>query len=176
MAFLSAASHARTIACALAAGALASMLTACDGNRQSSAPNAAGTGMPPGSAQQLEASIGDVTVYMNAIQTSAIPAEVALEHGIAQRDDLVMLRVSPRRRGSNGEIESAPVQVQATATILGTAPQPLPLKQEVANGLVDHVGTIEVRLPETVSFQVTVVTPGGASKTLSLTGTFKTRP
>jgi len=176
MAIRSATSHFRAIACALAAGTLASLLTACDSNRQSSAPATAGTDMPPGSAQQLEASVGDVTVYMNAIQTSSIPAEVAREHGIAQRDDLIMLRVSPRRPGSNGEIISAPVQVQATATKLGAAPQPLPLQQEVANGLVDYVGTVEVQLPESVSFQVTVATPGGASETLSLTGDFKKRP
>jgi hypothetical protein len=171
MAILSAPSHFRAIARALAAGTLASLLTACDGNSQSTATATAGSDTA-GSPQQLEASVGEVTVYMSAIQTSSIPAEVAREHGIAQRDDLIMLRVSPRRRGSNEQILSAPVEVQATATKLGAAPLPLSLQQVVTNGLVDHVGTLEVQLPETVSFQVTVATPGGASETLSLTGNF----
>lgn len=150
----------------------ACLLTACDGSGQSSAT--AGTDIP-GSTRQLEASVGDVTVYITAIQTSSIPAQVAREHGIVQRDGLVMLRVSPRRQGSNREIVSAPVEVQATATTLGAAPQNLPLKQMATNGLVDYVGTVEVQLPQTVSFDVSVATPSGARETLSVTGDFSTR-
>ncbi len=175
MAILPVPSPSRAMACALTAGMLASLLAGCDSGRQPSATATAGTDIP-GSTQQLEASVGDVTVYMTAIQTSTIPTEVAREHGIAQSDDLVMLRVSPRRQGSNGEIISAPIQIQATSTGLGAAPQPVPLKEVVANGLVDHVGTVQVQLPQTVTFQVTVATPGGASETLRLTGDFTTRP
>ncbi len=173
MILLPAPPHSRALACALAAGVLTSLLVACDGSRQNTAT--AGSSAT-GSTQQLEASVGDVTIYMTAIQTSTIPAEVAREHGIVPRDDLVMLRVSPRRRGGNGEIVSSPAQIQATSAQLGAAPQPLLLQQVVSNGLVDYVGTVEVQLPETVSFQVTVATPGGASETLSLTGDFSKRP
>lgn len=174
MARLPVANCSRALACALAGGMLISLLAACDGSRQSTAATARTNA--PGSTQQLEARVGDLTVYVTAIQTSTIPAAVAREHGIVQRDDLVMLRVSPRRQDGNGEIISAPVQIQATATELGAASKPLPLQQMVANGLVDHVGTVEVQLPQTVSFQVTVATPGGASETLSLTGDFSKRP
>lgn len=160
----------RMITRVLAAGALGSMLTACDANRHSSSTDM------PGSTQQLEAKVGDVSVYMTAIQTSSIPAEVAREHGIPQRDDLIMLRISPRRQKENGEIVSAPMEVQATATTLVGSLQPLPLRQVMANGLVDHIGTIEVQLPETVSFKATLAAPDGASETLSLTGKFSKRP
>jgi len=153
---------------------LASLISACDGSRQSTAPTTADMNSP-GSTQQLEARVGDVTVYMTAIQTSTIPAEVAREHGIAQRDDLIMLRVSPRRQGSNGEIISAPVQIQATSAGLGAAPQPVALQEMVTSGLIDHVGTVEVPLPQTLTFQVTVGIPGGASETLILTGDFSKR-
>lgn len=128
----------------------------------------------PGSAQQVEAEVGDVSFTAVAIQTSQIHATVAAEHGIERRDDLVMLRVSPRQ-GEPGSIDSAPAAVQAVATDLRGYTRVLELDRKVVAGLVDHVATMEVTLPATLRFEITATTPQGESETMKFSREFRAR-
>lgn len=162
----------RTACRALATGLIVASLAAC-GNGQPAAATGPAAAVP-GSAQQVEAQVGTATVYATAMQTSSIPAEVAREHGIERRDDLVMLRVSARQ-GDAGTTTTAPVQVRGTVTGLRGQVQPLAFKEAMANGLVDHVATFPVELPDTLRFELQVVTPDGARETLQLTREFQTR-
>lgn len=149
----------------LSASLLATVLTACGGEP-------AATPAVPGSAQQVEARVGDATVYAVALQTSQIPETVAREHGIERREDRVMLRVSARQGEGDGT-RSAPVRVQATVTGLNGQTRALELREASANGLVDHVATVEVDLPDTLRFDIRVSTADGASGTLKLTRDFR---
>lgn len=138
---------------------------------ESSGPMSASPGAAaqvPGSSQQVETRIGDVSVYAVAMPTVAIPAVVASEHGIERRDDVVMLRVSGRRGESGSEV-SVPLQVRARVTDLRGQTQALEMKEVLAAGLVDYVGTVETQIPDTLRFEIGVTTPSGASETLQLT-------
>jgi len=163
-----------TVAPRLLAPALLLLLAACSDSAQG--PRAA-AGMPPavpGSAQQVEAEVGDASFTAVAIQTSQIPETVAAEHGFERRDDLVMLRVSPRQ-GEPGSISTAPAAVQVAVTDLRGETSVLELEREVIAGLVDHVGTIEVTLPATLRFEVTVTTPQGDTRTMEFSRDFRAR-
>lgn len=128
----------------------------------------------PGSAQQVEARIGDASVTVVALQASQVPAPVAAEHGIVQRDDLVMLRVSARQ-GDMGNISTAPVQVHASVDPLAGGARTIPMTEHVTNGLIDHVGMIEVDLPTTLEFEVDIVTADGERETLEFSRQFEAR-
>lgn len=157
---------------AFAVGIFSAALAACGGAER--APVPAQLLNVPGGSQQVEARVGDTTVYAVVMQTSTITPEVAREHGIERRDDLVMLRVSGRR-GSGVEIASAPLLVQATATDLRGQTRKLDLEQSVANGLTDYVGTVATEVPDTLRFEIRVATPEGASETLVLTREIQAR-
>lgn len=145
---------------------LALALAACGGDGAPAAPSSP----VPASAQQAEARVGEATVYMVAIATSRIPAEIAREHGIERSDRQVMLRVSARQGES--DTRTAPVRVQGTVSGLHGAPRTLEFHESTANGLVDHVAVIDIDPPDTLAFEVRVSGPSGASETLRLTREF----
>lgn len=132
------------------------------------APSAGAPTQVPGSSQQVETRIGDTTVYAVAMPTVAIPAPVASEHGIERRPDLVMLRISGRR-GEAGNVVSVPLKAQAAVTDLRGQTQTLELKEVLAAGLVDYVGTVEADIPDTLRFDIKVTTPDGATQAMQLT-------
>lgn len=148
---------------------LATMVAACSGER--SAPAGAA---PTGGATQVERRIGNATVYATAVQTSSIPAGVAREYGIERSDTVVQLRISPRQDSASGLV-SAPMRVQATATDLRGQSQALAMREVSANGLVDHVGAVDIQLPEAVRFDVRITTPEGVTETLRFTREFHAR-
>lgn len=150
------------------------LLAACSEGEPPAAASPQATPLPPGSAQQVRSEVGEASVTAVAMQTTQIPAEVANEHGIEQRDDLVMLRVSPRH-GEPGSISSAPAQVRATVTDLRGETSEVELEERMVNGLVDHVGTVQTALPATLRFDITVTSAAGGTETLELTREFKTR-
>jgi len=128
----------------------------------------------PGSAQQGDAQAGDTSFTAVAIQTSQISETVAAEYGIERRDNLVMLRVSPRQ-GEPGSIDTAQAAVQVTVTDLRGQTSALELDRKIVAGLVDHVGTMEITLPSTLRFEVTATTPQGETRTMDFSREFRTR-
>lgn len=158
---------------AVLAAALAFSLTGCGGSGAPAGTQAETAGAAvPGSAQQVEARVGTATVRAVVMQTSNIPESVAREHGIERSENAIMLRVSPRT-GPEGAEVSAPVKVSATVTGLRGVPQTLEMKTVDVGGLVDHVGTVRADLPDTLRFDVRVVSPQGQSETLRITRDFQ---
>lgn len=164
--------RARCVATRLLAIATLALAAACSGDE--AANPAAVPITAPGSASQVEAQVGEASVTAVAIQTSQLPAGVAAEQGIERRDEVVMLRVSPRQ-GAPGNVSTAPVDVRATVTGLGGASRAIAMEEEVVAGLVDHVGTVDVTLPDTLRFDVTVVSQAGETKTLEFSREFRAR-
>lgn len=161
--------------------AFALVLAGCSSGEGPSAPQATGTAgagpisptpgtsaQVPGSSQQIETRIGDTTVYAVAMPTIAVPAEVAREHGIERREDLVMLRVSGRRGEAGNEV-SVPLKVQATATDLRGQVTTLTMEERMTAGLADYVGAVDADLPDTLRFDIRVTTPDGANQSMQLT-------
>lgn len=157
----------------LLASALAALVAAC-GDAQDPASPAVVPITVPGSASQVEARVGEATVTVVAIQTSQLTDQVAAQEGVEQRDDLVMLRVSPRK-GPLGSETTAPVDVRATATGLRGDVHDIVMVEKPVAGLVDHVGLVQVTLPDTLRFDVTVVTPQGESEALQFVREFHAR-
>ncbi len=149
-------------------------LAACSDTERRASSSAELPPTLPGSAQQADATVGDVSFFAVAMQTSQIPATVAAEHGIERRDDLVMLRVSPRQ-GEPGNIASAQAVVKATVTDLRGHTSVVELDRKVVAGLVDYVATMEVKLPATLRFEITATTPSGESETMRLSHEFRAR-
>ncbi len=153
----------------LAACAALVLLASCSGEERTASPAAV-----PGSASQVTTDLGGASVTAVAIQTSQIPATVASGYGIEQRDDLVMLRVSPRK-GEIGTIATAPMEVRATVTDLRGETRAMVLEERIVADLVDHVGTVEVTLPANLRFDVVLVAPGGKTETLEFSREFRAR-
>ena len=136
--------------------ALGAALSACGGD---DAPTPV---QPIGDAQE-EASItvGDTTVRANVLNTATLNEQVAQSYGIT-RDENRLLVLVATRRGPEGADSSPPTTVAATVSRLAGTPEPLALREQRVGDLVDHVATIDIRPPETLTFDI-VVTPEGGS-------------
>lgn len=164
----------RTLIVSLFAAAL--VLPGC--GRQPSAPIAAATSVP----QEAIARIGDVTVRASVVQTSVLGPAVASQYGITRDDKTVMLLVAVRT-GAEAQETSLPAQITATVTDLRGQKQPIAMRElrvaGTASGaeqaLLDYVGTVEVELPDTLRFDLTIVREGGASSTMQFTREFYPR-
>lgn len=151
------------------------LLSGC--GREAALPTASGSaGAAP---QEAIARSGDVSVRASALQTSALSPAVAQQYGIARDDAAVMLLVAVRR-GPDGQDVAIPARVSASATDLRGQRRELELR-ELRTGdpgsaqLLDYIGTVEIALPDTVRFDVSVTPEGGASTTLQFSREFYPR-
>lgn len=121
---------------------------------------------PIGNAQQ-EASItvGDTTVRANVLDTATLNAQVAQSYGITRDANRLLLLVATRR-GPEGADSSPPATVAATVSRLAGTPEPLALREQRVGDLVDHVATIDIRPPETLTFDLVVTPEGGGPMNL----------
>lgn len=129
--------------------------------------------------QQAIARIGDVSIRASVVQTSTLGTAVASQYGIVRDDKTVLLLVAVRQ-GSEALETSIPAQVTATVTDLRGRTQPIAMRElrveaQGADALVDHVGTIDIDLPDTLRFDVTVTREGGATSRLQFNREFYPR-
>jgi hypothetical protein len=144
-----------------------------------SAGAAATVSSPSGGSDQAVASIGDVTVRASVVQTSRLPASIARQYGIGRDPGRILLLVTVRA-GDAASASPVPVRVTAASTDLRGGRQQVPMREirvdDPAAGpgqvLVDHIGTVETSLPETLRFEVAVTREGGGTATLRLTRDF----
>ena len=148
---------------------LACMLAACNGPTT-----------PPDAAvvQEATATQGDFTVRATTLQTSALSPAMAREYGLERSENTVMLLVMTRRL-DNGQERAAAAQVKARVRDLRGRTHTLALRelrmQAGGETLVDHVGVLDVSLPETLSFDIEVVPRGGNVITMQFTRDFVPR-
>lgn len=124
--------------------------------------------------QQATSRIGDVTIHASAVQTSTLDPAVARRYGIERADDTVMLLVA-MRQGPQAQASSLPAQVSATVTDLRGHRQPIVMRELRSGDLLDYVGTVEVALPDSLRFDVTIVREGGARSTMQFSREFYPR-
>ena len=137
--------------------ALAVTLAACGGD------NAPTPAAPVAEAsQEAVATAGDTTVRANVLRTSTLNAEVARSYGITRDNNHVLLLVAVRK-GPLGPDISPKATIEASVTRLGGAPDPLALREQAVGDLVDHVATLAIKPPETLTFDLTVTTEGGSA-------------
>lgn len=145
------------------------ILSACSGSTPPATP--AATAADSGEAT---ATVGDVSIRANALQTSALNEAVARQYGIERSDKTVMLLVAVRK-GSGAAETSLPAKITASATGLTGGKQDIAMRELRAGELLDYIGTVETTLPETVRFEVTVVREDGATSALKFNREFYPR-
>ena len=129
--------------------------------------------------QEAIARVGDVTMRASVVQTSALGSGVASQYGIHRDDNTVMLLVAVRQ-GRDGAEVTLPAQVTATSMDLRGQRQTIAMRElrvdDPASGpgqvLLDHVGTVQTTLPETLRFDVRIVRQGGATSSLQFSREF----
>lgn len=141
-------------------------------------PDAPPRPAPPGNAPAASAEavtrIGDVSIHASAVQTSILDPSVARAYGINRDERRVLLLVAVRQ-GPDAEAVALPARVAATVTDLRGRRQDVAMRELRSGELLDYLGTIEIDLPETLRFEVTVTRAGGATSTLQLTREFHPR-
>lgn len=149
--------------CPLAA--LVLLLAAC-GGRPTSTPPAAQPAPEPATLR-----VGDVRIHASAVQTTQLAESVARQYGIARQDSAILLLVAARR-GPEGEEVGVPATVMATATDLRGRGQRIPMRELRSDGLIDHIGTVETALPETLRFDLQLDVEGVGPATMRFSREF----
>lgn len=159
------------------------VLSGC-GERTAPAPTSSGAAAGvasggSGNRGEAVARIGDATLRASVVQTSHLPPSIAREYGIKRDPGRILLLVTVRA-GDAASASRVPVRVTATSTDLRGGRQQVAMREirvdDPAAGsgqvLVDHIGTVETSLPETLRFDVVVTREGGGSASLRLSRDF----
>lgn len=138
-----------------------------------------GSGSAGAAPQEAIVRSGDVSVRASALQTSALSPAVAQQYGIARDDASVLLLVAVRR-GPDGQDSAIPARVSAVATDLRGQRRVLELRELRTGGpggaqLLDYIGTLDIALPETLRFELSVAPEGGTPTTLQFSREFYPR-
>lgn len=132
--------------------------------------------------QEAIARVGDVSMRASVVQTSTLGPAVASQYGIIRDNNTVLLLVAVRQGAEAQEI-SLPAQVTATVTDLRGHKQSITMRELRTDSpgsgpgqtLLDYVGTVEVELPDTLRFDLTIVRASGASSTMQFSREFYPR-
>jgi hypothetical protein len=154
---------------ALVAAALLSVgLAGCGGSAPPPATPAAAA------PQEAISRIGDVTIRASVLPTATLAAEVASQYGITRDDRTVMLLVGVRQ-GPEAQEAALPARISATATNLSGQRHPIDMRELRSGDLLDYVGTVEIAMPDTLRFDLTIVREGGATSTMQFSREFYPR-
>lgn len=156
--------------------ALVGLLAACGGPSPQSDASRQQTGAP----QEASVRVGDLVVRANAIQAAALGEAVARQYGVDRDAGSIMLLVGVRREGPDAQETSVPARVDATAIdLLGRRQAPGMRevrsgdpRSESGSGFIDYVGSFRIAAPETLRFDVEVVTGDGQRMTLQFNRDF----
>lgn len=131
--------------------------------------------------EEAIARVGDVTIRASVLPTAALSAEIARQYGIVRDERTVMLLVGVRQ-GAEAQETALPARITATATRLGGQPEPIAMRElRTADGsasgqdLLDYVGTVEVSMPDTVRFDLTIVRENGEASAMRFSREFHPR-
>lgn len=154
---------------ALLAVVAAALLGACGGP----SPQADAARQQSAAPQEASVQFDDVIVRANAVATTNLSEAVAKQYGVSRDDTTVMLLVGVREV-VDGQETSLPAQVSARAVdLLGK--RQTPQMREVRSGapgsgagqgFIDYVGSFRIAAPETLRFDVEVMTTDGQPATL----------
>lgn len=124
--------------------------------------------------QAATVQVGDVTIRASAVQTSTLASAVAGQYGIERGDGRVLLLVGVRR-GTDAQEASLPAKLEVTVTDLRGQRQTMAMRELRSGDLLDYIGTVEVSLPDTLRFDLSVVPEGGTASSMQFTREFYPR-
>lgn len=111
--------------------------------------------------------VGDVSIRASAIQTSMLNEPIARQYDLARDPKTVLLLVAVRQ-GPDATATALPARITATATDLRGSRQDIAMRELRSGDLIDYVGTVTIALPDTLRFELTVVSAGGATATMQI--------
>lgn len=138
----------------------AGLLIGCGGEPAAPVPAAVIAG-----SQDTVVRIGDVTARATVLPTSQLGSLVAEKYAIRRADNQLMLLVG-LRRGDQGAEESVPARIVATVSDLRGGRSTIDLRELHSGELLDYVGTVTVKLPDTLNFELDITLEDGARTTM----------
>ena len=108
---------------------------------------------------------GDVVVRATTLPTLRLNQAMADRYGVERNANDVLLVVG-LRRGSQAHERSAPGRVEAVASDLLGRRQAIALRRIDDAGYVDHVGVVQVAMPDTLRFEIQAHPDGAPAATL----------
>lgn len=112
-------------------------------------------------AQQAE-DIGQHRVHYNALNTNALPPEVASAYGIQRSGSRAMLNIAVLRKADSPDSMDIPThaEVSARATNLTGQARKIDLQEVEEDDAVYYIGTFRIHNEETLTFTITVKPEG----------------
>jgi hypothetical protein len=138
----------------------APLLAACG---EASAPTAALTDDTVLTATEPFRDVGEFTIYVNAMPTAQLTAEVASRYGIVRSQNRAMLTVNVLRNGAAGTA-AAHATITASATNLSGQLRKLTLREVAEADAIYYIGETAITNAETLIFTIQV-TPEGSAQT-----------
>lgn len=108
-------------------------------------------------AQQAE-DIGQHLVHYNALNTNALPPEVASAYGIQRSGSRAMLNIAVLRKADTADSMDTPVKanVRARAVNLTGQARDIELREIEDDDAIYYIGTFRIHDEETLTFTITV--------------------
>lgn len=112
-------------------------------------------------AQQAE-DIGQHLVHYNALNTNALPPEVASAYGIQRSGSRAMLNIAVLRKSDSADSMNTPThaKVSARAVNLTGQPRDIELREIEDDDAVYYIGTFRIHNEETLTFTISVQPEG----------------
>jgi len=159
----------RFLALSLSLAASCALLLAACG--KDAAPAPAASAPSSASADEAVARVGDVTMHASVMQTSSLNDGVAREYGITRSDSTVLLLIAVRK-GADAQDTALPAKITATATDLSGRRHDIAMRELRTGSLLDYVGSVDISLPDTLRFDVSIVRENGASSRMQFNREF----
>ncbi|WP_376694795.1 DUF4426 domain-containing protein [Wenzhouxiangella sp. EGI_FJ10305] len=112
-------------------------------------------------AQQAE-DIGNYRVHYNALNTNALPPEVAGAYGIQRSGSRAMLNIAVLRKAENADSMDTPThaRISARATNLTGQGREIELQEVEDDDAVYYIGTFRIHDEESLTFTISVQPEG----------------
>ena len=116
--------------------------------------------------QEASVTAGDVSIRASVVPTASLNRGVAARYGIDAGPGSVMLLVGVRQ-GPPMRETALPARISAVATDLRGVRTRIELREIRTGALVDYVGTVRMRPPETLRFELHAEHAAGAPRELT---------
>ena len=144
----------------IAPALLAITLVACTGEPAPVPAQSPGANAPINAAR---ATVDGIAIEARLIDIASLPPAMVLRYGIRKADDRWLLLITLRDGDGNG-VPADSLRIEARAGGLAQALVPVPLRAIGIDGLVDLIGTVPAKPPETVRVEIDAVRGGARAE------------
>jgi hypothetical protein len=110
---------------------------------------------------------GDYVLYVNALTTDDLAADIAREHGIVRSGNRALLTLSMHRKNQDGSTQAVSGEVSSSATNLTGQLKNVLFREISEDDAIYYIGELEIADRETLTYTVNV-TPAGEDDRFSV--------